>query len=77
MLAVQHVALKPVPQTLVSEHLEAGHKGNPDSSVWRSHSWLHMGSLNITVFSKLGFVQTRQGRVVLMAGLRLCTDADL
>ena len=63
MFAVQHVALRPVSQTYVSEHLEAGHKCNPDQSVWTSPSWLHLGSLKITVFSKLGLVQIRQGRV--------------
>ncbi len=35
MFSVQHIALKPVSQTLISEHVEAGHKDDPDSSVLR------------------------------------------
>ena len=35
MFSVQHIALKPVSQTLISEDVEAGHKDDPDSSVLR------------------------------------------
>ncbi len=72
--------MKPVSQILISEHsVETGHKDDPDSSVWTSssHSWLHMGSLKITVFSKLWLIQTRQDRVILMVGLRLYGGTDL